>query len=58
MKCFGSVFFILCDVNYRFFESLIKDNEQNHSLTRGRATQVSLTPLSTPGVQDSCTKYK
>ena len=29
-----------------------------HSLTRGRATQVSLTPLSTPGVQDSCTKYK
>jgi len=30
----------------------------HHSLTRGRATQVSLTPLSTPGVQDSLTKIK
>jgi len=33
-------------------------NASFHSLTRGRAKQISRTPLSTPGVQDSCTKYK
>ena len=36
----------------------IKLQEPFHSLTRGRATHVSLTPLSTPGVQESCTQYK